>query len=83
MSYYKVVIFSNFYSEKSINNKKDKDLKPCLYHYTSSRGRTGTMLPSLDFESSASANSAMLAYVYDNTHKILCQFDKKEGYSKN
>ena len=24
MSYYKVVIFSNFYSEKSINNKKDR-----------------------------------------------------------
>ena len=46
--------------------KKDKARKPCRYYYTSSRGRTGTMLPSLDFESSASANSAMLAYDYDN-----------------
>lgn len=45
---------------------KKINLKYIEVIYTSSRGRTGTMLPSLDFESSASANSAMLAYDYDN-----------------
>ena len=38
--------------------KKDKVQKPCLYYYTGGRGRTGTSLRTLDFESSASANSA-------------------------
>ena len=31
--------------------KKDKVQKPCLYYYTGGRGRTGTSLRTLDFES--------------------------------
>ena len=46
----------------TIINKKDKALKPCLYAYTGGRGRTGTPSRALDFESSASANSATPAY---------------------
>ena len=62
-------------------NKKNTKKTWCLrIENTSSRGRTGTMLPSLDFESSASANSAMLAYVYDNIHEILCQFSNNSKF---
>ena len=44
-------IFGNFEMLIDINRKKDKAYKPCLYYYTGGRGRTGTSLRTLDFES--------------------------------